>query len=97
MTFTQELLDAGIAGSIGFFDVLVGAALPWRVGVTEVDRQPELDAELRVLGRHGSLVLGQRATQLLGQAAELLDDRVADSSGSMPGRRWTVVDWSMRP
>src|SRR4051794_32809621 len=43
--------------------VLVGGALPRTVRVAEVDRQPGIDAQLRVLDHLGALVPGQRATQ----------------------------------
>src|SRR6266516_4422353 len=47
--------------------VLVGAALLGAVRVAEVDRQPGVDPQLRVLGHLGALVPGQGTAQLVGQ------------------------------
>ena len=55
--------------------VLVGAALPGRVRVAEVDRQVGGDGDLGVPGQLDALVPGQRAAQRGGQGGDL-------------GRRW---------
>ena len=65
----------GVSAEIGAFGevlaeetvgVLVGATLPWTLGVAEVDVEIGVYAELSVLGHLGSLVPGQRLAELLG-------------------------------
>jgi hypothetical protein len=61
------------------------------VRVAEVDLEPGVGLQLDVLGQFGSLVPGQRATQLLGQGRELGGDRGVDGFGSVAGQRWPVL------
>src|SRR5215204_2259017 len=75
--------------------VLVGAALPGALRVAEVDGQPGVDAQLRVLGHLGALVPGQRATKLFWKGRDRGRDRVADGLGPVPGQRGTVMDPGM--
>src|SRR5215475_544838 len=65
----------GVAGQAGAFGevlaeqpvgVLVGAALPGRVGVAEIDRDAGRDGESRVPGHLAALVPGQRPPQMAG-------------------------------
>ena len=46
--------------------VLVRSALPRAVRIAEVDRQPGIEMELRVLRHLGALVPGERSTKLFG-------------------------------
>src|SRR5262249_9527720 len=71
--------------------VLVRSALPRAVRVTEVDRQPSIDAELRVLSHLGPLVPGERPTELFGQRSDHPGDLVADSLGAVTSERWAVL------
>ena len=72
--------------------VLVGAALPGAVGVTEVDVEVGIDSQLGVLGHLGALVPGQRAAQLLGQRGDRRGDGVAHGLGAVPGQGRAIVD-----
>src|SRR6202158_3732751 len=58
--------------------VLVGAALPWALGIAEVDMQPCVDAQARVLAHLCALVPRQRLTELLGEGSHSARDRIAD-------------------
>ena len=46
--------------------VLVGAALPWALRISEVDLDARIDLETGMLGHFGSLIPGQRSAQLFG-------------------------------
>ena len=72
--------------------VVVGAALPWTLGVAEVDVEVGVCAELSVLGHFGSLVPGLGAAELLGQGGDRLSDSVAYGLGAVAGKRGPVVD-----
>src|SRR5215469_11118931 len=58
--------------------VLVGAALPGRVRVGEVDPDAGGDGEVGVPGHLGAAVPGQRAAQRGGQGADPVGERVGD-------------------
>ena len=72
--------------------VLVGAALPGAVGVTEVDVEVGIDSQLGVLGHLRALVPGQRAAQLLGQRGDRRGDGVAHGLGAVPGQGRAILD-----
>src|SRR5215207_8302138 len=80
------------AGTTNTHSVLVAAALPGRVRVAEVDRDPGVDLELDVLGHLRALVPGQGLAQLGWQGTELGHDCVADRFGAVAGQRWPVLD-----
>ena len=65
--------------------VLVGSALPWTLGVAEVDVEVGVCAELGVLGHFDSLVPGQRAAELLGQGGDRRSDSVSYGLGAGVG------------
>ena len=71
--------------------VLVGGALPWAVRIAEVDLHARIDLQARVLGHLGTLVPGQRSSQLLGQGGDRARDRLAYRLGSMAGERGAVL------
>lgn len=71
--------------------VLVRASLPKAMGGAEVDRHPGGDLQLGMLGKIRALAPGQRATQRLGQGAELLGDDVNDGHCSVPDQRRIVL------
>src|SRR5213076_2839506 len=71
--------------------VLVRPALPRAVRITEVDREPGVDAELRVLSHLGPLVPGEGPTELFGQCFDHPGDLVADGLGAVPSERWPVL------
>ena len=71
--------------------VLIRPALPRAVRVTEVDREPGVDAELRVLSHLGALVPGERPTELVGERPDHPGDLVADGLGAVPSERWPVL------
>ena len=58
--------------------VLVGASLPGRVGVAEVDGDTGLDAEAGVFGHLDALVPGDRAAQRVGQCRDRGGHLVSD-------------------
>jgi hypothetical protein len=58
--------------------VLVCAALPRALRVTEIDLQTTVDGELSVLCHLGALVPGERATQLFWERDKLGGDRITD-------------------
>jgi hypothetical protein len=72
--------------------VLVRAALPGAVRVTEVDLDPSGDPQMGVLCHLRALVPGQRLPQLLGQGGDRARDGVADRFGAMAGERRPVLD-----
>lgn len=63
--------------------ILVRASLPGAVGIAEVDGQSGVDAQLGVLGHLGSLVPGQRTSQLFGQGDDGGGDGVTDGLGAV--------------
>src|SRR5665213_2146534 len=63
--------------------VLVCATLPRASWVAKVDLDSRIDLETAVLSHFGSLIPGQRATQLFGQGDDGARDRVAHSFGSV--------------
>src|SRR3954464_10054667 len=71
--------------------VLVRAALPRGMRVTEVDLQTRLDPQPRVLRHLRPLVPGQRAPQLLRQARDRARDRIAHRLRAVPGQRRPVL------
>ena len=56
--------------------VLVRAALPGAVRVSEVDGEADLDLQLNVLGELFAAVPRQRVAQLFGQGGHLRGERV---------------------
>ena len=66
--------------------VVVGAALPWTLGVAEVDVEVGVCAELGMLCHFGALVPGLGAAELLGQGDDRRSDSVAYGFGGR-GRR----------
>ena len=72
--------------------VLVGASLPWCLGVAEVDVEVGIYSELSVLGHFGALVPGQRPAELFGQGGDRPGDRVAHGLGAMTRERGPVLD-----
>src|SRR6478736_4528126 len=91
----SEVADAP-AGEVGAFGkvltqqairVLVRAALPRRVRVAEIDLQSDVDLELNMLGKFGSLIPGQGPTQLFRQARELSSDGGIDGQRAVPSQR----------
>src|SRR5271168_1128093 len=71
--------------------VLVGAALPRALWVTEVHLKPAVDRELCVLCHLRALVPGERAAQLLGQRGDLSGDGIAHCFSSAAGQRRPVL------
>src|SRR4029079_1350044 len=72
--FGQELADHAVP-------VLVAAALPWRVGVSEVDLHAGGDAERGVAGEFFALIPGQWPHELGGESADVGDQSFDDVVG----------------
>jgi hypothetical protein len=66
--------------------VLISAALPRTSRVAEIDCEPDVDAELGVLGHLRTLVPGQRLTQLCGRV--VIVAAMASRTASAP---WPAV------
>jgi transposase InsO family protein len=86
-----DLVDHSDRGVQGGFKaqpvgVLIRAALPRAVRITEVDPQSRDDVELSVLCHLGALVPGQRLAQLLGQGHDRCGDRVPDRLSAVSGQ-----------
>src|SRR4051794_15299038 len=64
--------------------VLVGAALPRAVRITEVDLHVRVDFQTSVLSQLSALIPGQRPTQLLRHGADRAGNGVAHCLGAMP-------------
>ena len=62
------------------------------MGIAEVDREPHIDTQLRVLRHLRSLVPCERSTKLLRQGHDRGGDRVTDCCGAVPGQRGPVLD-----
>src|SRR5689334_1418348 len=82
----------GVGGQVGAFGevvadqavgVFVGAALPGRMGVGEVDRDAGGDGELGVVGHFFALVPGQGAAQRLGEGGDVRGERGGDGLGGV--------------
>jgi hypothetical protein len=71
--------------------VLVASPLPRASRVAEVDRQPDLDADLSVLGHLRSLVPRQRLAQLLGKSGDLGGNGISNGLGAVAGQRRPVL------
>ncbi|GAC1679664.1 MAG: hypothetical protein NVS9B2_30660 [Steroidobacteraceae bacterium] len=71
--------------------VLVSAALPRALWVAEVDLDTRIDLETIVLSHFGSLIPGQRATQLFGQVDDSARDRVAHGFSPVSRKRRSVL------
>ena len=71
--------------------VLVGAALPWAVRITEVDLHARVDLQACMLGHLRPLIPSQRPSQLLGQGGDRARDGVAHRLGAMSGERGPVL------
>ena len=72
--------------------ILVSAALPWAMRVTEVDLQPRGDPQVRMLRHLRSLIPGEGLPNLFGQAGDGAGDGVADRRRTMTGERGAVLD-----
>jgi len=77
--------------------VLVASALLWALRVAKVDLETGIDPQLRVLGHFGTLVPGQRATQVGRQAADRPCDGIPDGLCSVAGKSWPILDRLARP
>ena len=55
--------------------------------VTKVELKTDVDAELGVLGKLGTLVPGERTAELLGQRCDRTGDLLTDGFGTMGGER----------
>src|SRR3974390_2319890 len=71
--------------------VLVGAALPWAVGIAEVDLDASIDLQACVLSHLSSLIPSQRPPQLLRQADDRSHNRIAHRLGTMSSERGSVL------
>ena len=94
-----EIADA-VSAEVGAFGevlaeqaigVLVRAALPRAVGVTEEDRHAGLDTQLSMLGHLGTLVPGKGSAELLREGRDRSDDGIPDRLGAMAGQSRAVV------
>ena len=65
--------------------ILVAAALPRTVWVTEEDRDLGINGELRVLGHFFPLVPGERPAKLRGELGQLTGERTAHVFGGGRG------------
>src|SRR4029079_11136417 len=63
--------------------VLVGAALPGRVGVGEVDAEVRLDGDVGVGGHFAAAVPGQGAAQRVGQCGDHRSQRCFEVQGGV--------------
>ena len=61
-------------------------------GIAEVDGQPGVDAQLRVLGHFCALVPRERSAQLLGQRHDRFGNGVANCFCTVTGKRGSVLD-----
>src|SRR3954451_7153052 len=77
--------------------VLVAGALPGAVRVGEVDRDPGLDLQLRVLSELAAAVPGQRTAQLFGHRGHLRRDRGAHRLGSVAAQGRPILDRRPEP
>src|ERR1700756_3029940 len=75
--------------------VLIGAALPWAVRVTEIDLDASVDLQACVLSHLSSLIPSQRPTQLLRQANDRSRNGVAHRLGTMSGECGSVLRASL--
>jgi hypothetical protein len=86
-------LPAGEVGALGEVltqepvGVLVRAALPWAVRVSEEHRDAGLDGERGVGGKFLAAVPRQRSAELLGQAAHRRRQRVLHRDRAVAGER----------
>ncbi len=75
--------------SVGIF---IAASLPRALGVTEVNFQPRIDLEPRVLCHLGPLIPSQCAAKLLWKMQDCPGDGITNSFGAMTGKRRTILD-----
>ena len=61
--------------------VLVRAALPRAMRITEIDGDVGFDGEALVIGQLSAIIPGQRFIKLIGKLARLLDESVDDGLG----------------
>ena len=89
-----------VSGEVGSFrevlpqeavGVLVAAALPRALRVTEIHLQASVDLQLSVPCHLGALVPGERPAQLSGQRRDRSGDGVTDGVGAVTGERGTVL------
>jgi hypothetical protein len=77
--------------------VLVGAALPWALGIAEIDMQSGVDAQARMLAHLCALIPCQRPTQLLGEGGHSARNGVTHGLSTMARkgrpilRAWTLA------
>jgi hypothetical protein len=76
--------------------ILIGAALPWALGIAEVDMQSGVDAQARVLAHLCALIPCQRPTQLLGERDHSIRNGVTHRLSAMARKCWPILHaWTM--
>src|SRR5205807_9138475 len=75
--------------------VLVGAALPGAVRITEIDPHARIDLKARVLGHLSSLIPSQRPAQLLRQGDDRARNGITYGLGAMTGEWGPVLHASL--
>jgi len=94
-----QLIDAVLAEIRALWKVLsqqavgifVAPALPRALWVAEVDFQPRIDLELRMLGHLYTLIPSQRTPKNRRKSHDCSCDSIADSFSAMASQRWSVL------
>ena len=94
-----QLIDAVLAEISALGEVLsqqavcifVAPALPGALWVTEIDFQPRIDLELRMLGHFRTLIPSQRSAKTRRKSHDCACDSIADGLGTMASQCWSIL------